>query len=269
VIDKLLRAFEGLLDSMIAAAPKVLVGFLLIMLGIGAAKLVEIVLRFLMTRLHFDRIMKTAGVDRALERLGVTKKLDVFLPRLAYFLVLFVLAKTAADALSLSAISDAIGAFFAYVPNIVAALLLLILGSSAGQFAGETVAQAAEASGIEFASSLGRFVSGLVIFVVAMMAVAELKIDTGIVRIVTSFVLGGAALAFGVSFGLGTWDVIRNVTAGFYARRFLEVGKRLEISGEQGVLRSVTATHTILEDGERKVSISNATFLEQVAKQES
>lgn len=132
--------------------------------------------------------------------------------------MVFLLAKTASDALGLVAISNAIGAFFDYLPNIVAALLLLILGSTVGQFAGQTVTQSAESSGIDFAPALGKLVSGLIFFVVAMMAIAQLKIDTEMVRIVTSFILGGAALAFGLSFGLGTRDVIRGMVAGFYVR---------------------------------------------------
>lgn len=107
----------------------------------------------------------------------------------------------------------------------------MILGTSLGQFTGEMVAQSARNSGIDFAPSLGKLVSGLIVFVVCMMAVAQLKIDTEIVRIVTSFILGGAALAFGISFGFGTRDLIRNITAGFYARKFLEAGNRLEILG--------------------------------------
>jgi hypothetical protein len=71
------------------------------------------------------------------------------------------LAKTASDALGLVAISNAIGGFFSYIPNIVAAVLLLILGTTVGQFAGQMVTQAAESSGIDSAPALGKLVSSL------------------------------------------------------------------------------------------------------------
>ena len=100
-----------------------------------------------------------------------------------------------------------------------------------------------------------------------MMAIAQLKIDTDIVRIVTSFILGGAALAFGISFGLGTRDIVRNLAAGFYARKILVVGKPLELAGQQGVLRAITATHVILESEGRETTISNETLINQIAKQ--
>lgn len=264
--QKLLQSFGGLWDSILAAAPKLVVGLILAVAGLLLAKLIEVVLRYVLTRIRFDRLVEKAGIDKALQRIGLRQQLNLFLPRLVYFLVLFLLAKTGADALGLVAISDAIGAFFAYLPNIVAALLLVILGTTLGQFAGEMVTQSARSSGIDFAPSLGKIVSGLIIFVVSMMAVAQLKIDTEIVRIVTSFVLGGAALAFGLSFGLGTRDVIRNITAGFYARKFLQVGRRLEVSGQQGVLTEINATHAILQSADREISVANRLFLDTVSQ---
>jgi hypothetical protein len=265
--EKLVQSFENLVTSVITAAPKVLVGILLIVVGLAVAKLVEVVLRLILVRVRFDKLVEKAGVDKALQRIGLRQQLNLFLPRLVYFLVIFLLARTATDALGLAAISNAIGAFFDYLPNIVAALLLLILGSTVGQFAGQTVTQSAESSGIDFAPALGKLVSGLILFVVAMMAIGQLKIDTEMVRIVTSFILGGAAIAFGLAFGLGTRDVVRNMVAGFYARKFLEVGKNLEVAGQSGVLRAITATHTIMESDGHDISVSNATFLDQVSKQ--
>src|SRR6476646_4143760 len=122
--QKLLQSFGGLADSVAAGAPKFAVGVLLVIAGFIAAKLIEVVLRYMLTRVRFDSLMEKAGIDKALQRIGLRQQLNVFIPRLAYFLVLFVLAKTAADALGLIAISSAIGAFFSYLPNIVAALLL-------------------------------------------------------------------------------------------------------------------------------------------------
>lgn len=265
--ERLIQAFQDLADSTISAAPQVVVGIALIVVALLVAKLIERTLRYLLTKVAFDSLVGKVGIDRALQRLGIRQQLTLLIPRLVYFLVLLLLTKTAVDALGLVAISDAIGAFFAYLPNLVAALLLLILGSAVGQVAGQTVAQSAETAGIEFAPALGRLVSGLILFVTAMMAIGQLKIDTEIVRIVTALVLGGAALAFGLSFGLGTRTVVRNVAAGFYARKLFSIGEPLEIAGHKGVLKSITATHVILSSDGEDTAVPNETFLNQAAKQ--
>ena len=120
--EKLFSAFASLGNTVFAAVPKVAVGLLLLVLGLLAAKLIEVVLRTMLVRLRFDKLVEKAGIDQALKRIGLRQQLNLFLPKLAYFLVLFLLAKTASDALGLVAVSNAIGAFFGYLPNMIAAL---------------------------------------------------------------------------------------------------------------------------------------------------
>jgi small-conductance mechanosensitive channel len=267
VKDRIIESFQGLLDSVVAATPKVVTGIVLLILAVVVAKIVEKLLRAVLVRVKFDSLLAKAGVDKALQRIGIRQQLNQFIPRVVYFLLLLLFAKTVSDAVGLVAVSDAFGAFFAYLPNIIAALLLLVLGSAAAQFAGDAVHHAAESAGIDFARSLGRVVSTLIVFIVGMMAISQLKIETNIVRIVTSFLLGAGALAFGLSFGLGTRDITRNIVAGFYARRILEVGQLVEIAGRRGVVKAVTPTHTLIEEDDRTLSIANARFLDEIARQ--
>jgi hypothetical protein len=264
---KLLDAFAALGNSIAVAVPRLAVGILLIVLGVIVAKLIEVTVRTMLVRVHFDALMTRAGFIKALQRIGLRQPPSLLFPRLAYLLVLVLLAKTASDAFGLVAISSAIGAFFAYLPNVMAALCLLVLGTSVGHFAGRMAAQAAEASGLDSAPALGRLVSALVIFLVAMMAIGQLKIDTAMIRIVTSFVLGAAALGFGLAFGLGTLDVVRNIAAGFYARKFLTIGRSLTIAGQSGTLAAFTPTHIILYKDGHDITVANAEFLKYTSAQ--
>jgi hypothetical protein len=54
--EKLVESFANLANSVIAAAPKVAVGILLFIAGLIVAKLVEIVLRMILVRVHFDSL---------------------------------------------------------------------------------------------------------------------------------------------------------------------------------------------------------------------
>jgi small-conductance mechanosensitive channel len=150
---------------------------------------------------------------------------------------------------------------------LIAALLLLLLGSAVAQFVGDMVKNAAESAGIDFAPSLGRAVSALLLFIVGVMAITQLQIDTEMLRLVTSFVLAAGAIAFGISFGLGARDITRNILAGFYARKILQVGKKLQIGDQEGTLRAITATHTVLQRDDQSVNVSNTTFLDRVTRQ--
>lgn len=267
VLDQLVEAFQSMFQTVVAWTPRVVIGIVLVVLALLGAKIIERILRAFLTRVRFDQLLAKAGIDQMLQTVGIRQELNRSIPRLIYYLLLILFAKTAADSFGLTAISSAIGAFTAYLPNIVAALLILVLGSAAAQFAGRMVADAAANSGIEFASSLGRLVGGVLMFVLGIMALAQLQIDTEMIRLVSMGLIGGLALAFGLSFGLGSRDITRNIIAGFYARKTFAMGEEMEMKGERGTLTAITPTQTILDQEGKTVAVANSTFLEEVVKQ--
>ena len=134
-----------------------------------------------------------------------------------------------------------------------------------GRFAGTAVARSAEGSGLEFGPALGQALSGVVLFVAVIMAVTQLRIDTEIVRLVTSLSMAGAALAFGLCFGLGSRSLVTNILAGFYVKRLFEPGSEVEVDGRRGVVTAVSTTSTILEHEGRELVIANQTLLSENA----
>ena len=265
--ERIVETFKDMGASIVDALPMVILGIVLVIIALVAAKIVEKLLRASLSKIRLDTLLGRVGIDKTLQRIGLKQSLTILLPRLTYFLLLLLFAKTAADVMGLHAISGAMGAFFAYLPNIIAALLLVILGSLAGQFAGGMVTQAAEESGIEFASSLGNVVSGVIMFVVGIMAIGQLKVETEIIRIFTICVLAGMALAFGLSFGLGSRDMTRNIIAGFYARKVFRVGEQIEIHGQKGILKAITPTQALLDADGSTISVSNSVFMDEVVRQ--
>lgn len=265
--DQLVAMYQSMIESLISWIPNALLALVLVVVALLAAKIIERILRAAMERLRFDSLVARVGVDQALQRIGVRESLNKVVPRIIYYLLLILFAKTAADSMGLVAISDAIGAFMGYLPNIVAAVLILVLGSTAAQFAGRAVNEAASNSGIEFANSLGSVVSGVLMFVIGIMAISQLQIDTEIIRVVTAAVLAGLALAFGLAFGLGSRDLTRNILAGYYARKTFALGRDMEVRGERGQLKTITATQTLLQQGDRIVAVGNSVFLDEIIKQ--
>src|SRR5262249_49064168 len=241
-------------------------GLVVIAVMVAGAKLLESVLRQLLVRLRFDTLLQQAGIDKTLYRIGLRQSINVVLPRLVYFVLLCLIARIGADLLGLQAVSDAFAAFFNYLPNIVAAVLLLVIGSAASQFAGQIVTDAAREANIDVARTVGSFVSVLILFVIGIMALAQLRIDTEIIRVVTICSLSGIALAFGLSFGLGTRAVTRDIMAGFYIRKILRPGDIIEVDGRRGTLRAVTSTQTLLEAADRTIAVANNRLLREVVR---
>jgi len=268
IADQLLAIYRSAVSAGLQAIPHIVAGLVIIFVMVLAAKIVERVLRRLLVRLRFDALLQQTGIDKRLHRIGLRDSINVVLPRLLYFLLLCLIARIGADLLGLQAVSDAFTAFFGYLPNIVAAVLLLIVGGAASQFAGQTVTDAAREANIDFARPLGGLISALIMFVIGIMALAQLRIDTEIVRIVTICVLAGFAIAFGLSFGLGTRNITREIIAGFYVRKLLRPDDIVEVDGYRGRLRAITSTQALIDVDDRTVAIANSRLMRQVERRE-
>ena len=261
VKTQLIQTYQNLVGDLVGSAPKIISGIILVLVAWLVAKIIERAIRLMMIRMNFDNVLGKVGIDTAIQQLGLRKSLSDVIPRVVYFLLLFLLARSLADTVGLTAISNAIGSFLGFVPNMIAAILILLVGSALGRFAGTAVTRSAEDSGLDFAPALGRVLSAVVIFVAVIMAMAQLRLDTDIVRLVTALSLAGAALAFGLCFGLGSRTLVSNILAGLYVKRLFVPGTEIEVDGLRGVVASVSTTSTILEQEGQEFVLANQTLL--------
>jgi hypothetical protein len=266
ILEQLAAIYQDAIATGLRSIPRVVSGIVIIAVMVIVARIIERIARTLLVRVRFDAVLQQAGIDKTLHRIGLRESINVLLPRLIYFLLLCLIARIGADLLGLQAVSDAFIAFFRYLPNIVAAVLLLAVGSAASQFAGQTVTSAAREANIDFASSLGSVVSILILFVIGIMALAQLRIDTDIIRIVTICALSGIALAFGLSFGFGTRNITEEIMAGFYIRKVLQPGDVIEFDGRRGTLQAITSTQTLMTSDDRVVAVANSRLLREVVR---
>lgn len=256
--------FRTLVERAIGSVPALLAGVVLIILALIAAKVVERLLRAVMVRFRFDALIRRTGVDSWLGRMGVRQSLDDVVPRVIYFILLFLFAREAADALGLTAISEAIGSVISYLPNIISAFLILLVGSAIAQVAGRAVGETGRGAGIQFAPLLGRILTGALVFVLVVMALGELEVQTLLVREIAVVLVAGGVLSFALSFGLGSRDISRNILAGLYVRRLVRVGDEIEVGSHRGRVEAITPTQTVLSAADRSIILSNGVFLDSV-----
>ncbi len=265
--DAMLDVLRNLVDSVADLAPRALMAIVIILIGLLIAKLAEKAVRGSFSKFKIDSLLERVGVSQTLHKLGLRGSPGKLLSRTIYFLLIILFTQSVTRAVGLETIAGAIGSFLSYLPNLIAAFLVLLLGMMVAQFLARAVTRAAEDSGVEFAPLLGRIVSALILFVVFIMAISQLQIDTQIVRSVVLVLLGGFAVALALSFGLGTRDVTRNLVAGLYARKLFRIGDEVEIAGEKGILASITPIQTVIERGDHVTTIPNSVFLDEVVRQ--
>ena len=97
--QQLTEIFRSLQQTVVTAVPRILTGIVILIVLVLVAKVVEWLLRASLVRLRFDSLLKQAGIDRMLQRLGIRQSLNLLLPGLTYLPAAAPLARTAADVL--------------------------------------------------------------------------------------------------------------------------------------------------------------------------
>ena len=264
--DTLMEIVHGLVEFAADLVPRLVTALVVLVLGILVAKIVERILRTTFVKLRVDTALEKIGVTRTVRSLGVRGSLSESTARTVYWLLVILFLRGAATSIGLTIVAEAIASFFGYLPNLVAAFLVVMLGNVVAQFAGGAVRQSAADSGVDYAPALGRAVTGGILFIVTIMAISQLGIDTEMIRTVVVIGMAGAALGLALAFGLGSREVTRNLMAGFYVRRLFEIGEELEIGDLKGTLTAVTPTQTLLEIDSKTVSVPNRRVLEDIAR---
>jgi len=260
VLESLTGAFAGFLPKFLTGLGVFLVGFIL-------AKVAAKAIKTAFAKFKLNDLLEKVGLTGTMQKLGLQGAPGDLLSRLVYYLILALFIQSAAQSVGLVAVSDAITAFFGYLPNLLAAFIVLMIGLLIAQFAGGAVTRSARDSGVEFAPILGRIVSGLIVFVVGLMTVTELQIDTDVIRSVVLVLLAGCSLALALTFGPGSRDITRNLVAGYYARKLFSPGEQIEIQGRQGTLAGISPVHALVEEDGRLTTIPNVVFIEEPVRQ--
>lgn len=261
--EQLAAAYRDLVAAITGVLPRIVLGIIIAVALVLVAKLIRRVTGNVCRRANIDALSTSLGLTDLVAKLGMRQPASEWIPSLVYASTLLLFAQTGATAMGLTPIADSIRAFFSYLPNVVAAVGVLLAGSAAADFVGQAVRRSAEESGIDVAPTLGSMSSGLILFVTGIMALSQLQIDTEMIRIVTICALGGIALAFGLSLGLGSRDVTRNMIAGFYARKVLKPGDKVTVGAKSGTLVTITPTQTVIAlSGNDELAVSNAVYID-------
>jgi hypothetical protein len=170
-------------------------------------------------RVDFNRMAAAGGLDEVMVRTG--SRLDPVraLAKLIFWLVMLVVILLASTALGLESINEMFGTMLAFIPTLIAAIVIVILGMIVGEFVrGLILASAGNVAGVP---TLAKLAKGAVVVIAIFMALQQVGVAEEIVTAAFTLTLGAVALAFGLAFGLGNRDLAGEIT-----RRWYEEGRR-------------------------------------------
>jgi len=182
-----------------------------LLVGVLVAYTARIVLSLGLRLLGFDRFCEKHGVGNALASAGIALSPTGVAGRVVFWTVMMVFLVLSLAALDIAPMNDLVSRLFVFLPQLLAALVILVLGYVVGVFLQRATLLASVNAGLPRARVLASTVQTLVLLFTVAMALEQVGIGRSIVLATFSVAFGSVGLAAAFAFGYAARDFARSV----------------------------------------------------------
>ena len=185
----------------------VLLVVIILIIGWIIAKIIKTLVTKLLRAIKLDQLSDQINLDSVLAKGGISYSLSELIGVICYWLALLITFVVAINAIGLTVAADLLNRIVLYVPNIIAAVFILILGMFVATLLSNIVKTAANNAGVSQAKLLGKIVEVVVIIFAVAITLEQLGIATKIIELAITVVLASLGLGAALAFGLGCRDL--------------------------------------------------------------
>jgi hypothetical protein len=208
----IVRSLQEALSQFFSYIPQLIGAIVILIVGYIVAKILQAVVGRILQGIGFDGWMERAGIKRFFDRADTRQTPASILGKLIFWFVFIIAIVMATDALGIRQVSAVFSQLIAYIPNIIAAILILILASLLANFVAGLVRGA---TGMDV---LGTVAQVAIIVYAVFAALTQLGIAVQLTAPTFLIVLGAIALAAAIAFGFGAQGVARDIVERAYNR---------------------------------------------------
>ena len=192
--------------------PIFIIAIIIFAIGWVLAALIEKLIESLFRTLKVDAALKGAGMEEVVKRSGYNLNSGLFVGALVKWFVIIAFLMSSLQLLGLNSVNAFLQSVVGFIPNLIVAVLILMVAAVLAATLQKIVVASAKAAHVKSSELLGR-VTKWAIWIFAIFA-ALMQLSSGLVGLIQPIltaVFAGAALAFGLAFGLGGKDVAARI----------------------------------------------------------
>ncbi len=209
-VPTLLEPGRAFLSKAALFLPNLLAALLILVGGWIVAKFIQLlVFRFLLA-VRFDAAGERAGIDAMLARADIRQSPPELVAILVYWLATLLVVITAINILGLTQVAELLNRILLYLPKVIAAVVVLILGLFLANFLAGVIKTAAASAGLAEAEVLATIARYSLIVFTGAVTLHEFGVGAELVRAAFTIVFGAVGLALALAFGLGCKDLARD-----------------------------------------------------------
>lgn len=214
------NSFTNAVKTVIAFIPQIIAAIVIIIIGLIVSGIFRSLLRKFFKKINFDGLLEKTGILSTMESGGVKIDPAEIIAWLVYWFILLIFIIAAVNSLQLPALTSVLNQIYAYIPQVISALLIFFIGIFIAQFIGNIVEDMGTLKQMGLSGIISLSVRWLAILFTFLAALQELAIAPQLINILFGGIIvstfAGVGLAIGLAFGLGGRDTAAKVTESMY-----------------------------------------------------
>ena len=211
VVNAVGSAVSESLQGAATILPNLLASIVIFLIGVFLGAVLKNLLIKVLNLFNAESLIAPTGITFALKKadkeLSTTKVLGELLK---WFVILVFLVPTL-DILGLQQVGNLINSLLLYLPNVLIAVIIVVVGAIFARFARDFVVAAAAGTGAHAANLAGQVARWSIIIFAILAALTQLGVASDLIRILFTGAVAMIALAGGLAFGLGGKDLASNL----------------------------------------------------------
>jgi len=238
-----------------SAIPNLIGALLVAVIGYIIAKVIGKSVSIVLSKLGVDSIGDKLNDTDIFSSTNLELKPSKILGTIVYVILLLVFMMMATDILQMETVSNMVADIINYIPNLISALILLVLGILLADFIKGIVQTACDSLGIPSGKIISTFIFYLVFLTMTISALSQAKIDTSLITSNMTVILGGVVGAFALGYGFAARDTMANFLASFYSKKKIQIGDIISLDNVKGEVVDIDGSSLTLDTGKSAVII--------------
>lgn len=201
------QSFQEVWLNFVVFVPNIIVAIVIFVIGWIVGAILGRIVAQVVDALKIDNALRSAGFEEAVNKGGFRMSAGGLLGGLVKWFIIIVFLLAAVEVLGL----NQVGVFLqqvvlSYLPQVIVAVLILLIAAVLGEFVKNLVAGAARAAEMKSAHFLGSLAKWAIWIFAFLAALAQLQVAAAFVQTLFAGVVVALSLGFGLAFGLGGQD---------------------------------------------------------------
>ncbi|MDD4995405.1 MAG: hypothetical protein PHW53_03020 [Patescibacteria group bacterium] len=203
------EAWSDLIDKLIEFLPSLVAALIVLIIGILIAKALGQLVRKIIRAIKIDQFIKKINIVHKIEQAGTIVDFSYILGWLVKWFLYIVLLIAVSEILSLGQFTLFLRDIALYVPNVIIAVLILVVGLVLGEFINTLIVSILKGTKAKLGALAGTVAKWSIFIFATLAALIQLGVAVALIQTLFTAIVVTIALSAGLAFGLGGRDAAR------------------------------------------------------------